>query len=93
MASRTWVGHLLQGLTAPGRRKGGGLPRGAPGGPGVSPPASERAGAHKQALQGTRSKAEFPVPASIWPGQAAALCRWTQEWLGWPEIPSVAQAC
>lgn len=42
--------------------------------------------------KGTRSRVEFPVPASIWPGQAAALCQWTQEWLGWPEIFSVDQA-
>lgn len=92
MASRTWVGHLLRGLTAQGEEREEVYPEEHQEGLGflhLLQSGWEHTG---RPCEGTRSQAEFPVPASIWPGQAAALCRWTQEWLGWPEIPSVTQA-
>lgn len=70
----------------PGRGRGGGLLGGAPAGPAISPPASQFRGHTSSPCTGARSEAAFPFPAWIWPGHASALCQWTQERLGWPEI-------
>lgn len=79
-------GPSVERTDCPRGGKEGGLPRGAPGGAGISLAASQWEGAHKQLLQKARSEVELLVPAWIWPGQTPALCQWTQEWLGRPEI-------
>lgn len=92
MASRTWVGHLWQGLAAQEEEREEVYPEEHQKGL-VLPHLLHSGREHTISLcKGTRSEVEFPVSARIWPGQASALCQWTQKWLGWPEIFSALQA-
>lgn len=88
MAARIWLGHLWRGLTAQEEGRGEAYPEGHQDGLGF--PNCFTVGGSTQASSSgkgqARSEVELLVPAWICPGETPALCQWTQEWLGWPEM-------
>lgn len=78
-------GPSVERTDCPGGGKEGGLFRGAPGGAGISPLASQWEGAHKPPTTGQSQKLIFQSLPGSGLGQIL-LSQWTQEWLGRPEV-------
>lgn len=87
MAARTWLGRLWRGLSAQEEGRGE-YPEGHQDGLRFSNCFTVRGStqAGSSCKGQARSEVELLVPAWICPRKTPALCQWTQEWLGWPEM-------